>query len=331
MLRVVVVVVAALVSPAAGAAESDPYWGWRSPPDDGTRSLDRSINLRLVRGLAVVNAERPSSCRDAARLLIGPLSVTADHFFRSEMRRWPMDRSPRTDADVARFQALSVYRDAPLFPFGHMVPLDPTLRVDDVLIGPDKIGHFFTNGYRSWERALQARQDGADDDGAFRAALLYGVDEELGWLGLGIDGVFSFADLHAASAGIRFFDNLCSHGGLVRHDDGRWSLERLFSFSAWVDPCWDESFNTNAFADREAAAVRAATFEVCPLLRAREVQDRRARYRARGCHEPTRALLTALVTDRLVPSPAAFDVDEICPGARGGADDDVIAAEPTLP
>ncbi len=330
-LRPTLLVASALLSLSAAGAESDPYWAWRQPPDDATEGLDRAINRELVRGLADVNARRPATCREAARLLTAPLHITSDHFFRSAVRRWPVDRSPRRPIErtpwsdwpegkelAARprgseFDRRSIYRSTPLFPFGHLVPLDPTLSVDGVLLGPDKIGHFFTNGFRSWERALDARAAGADVDEALRAALLYGVDEEKGWLGLGIDGIFSYADLHAASAGMRFFDALCG-GGLVHDDDGGWSLSGWFSLAAWVDPCWDESFATNAFADREAEAVQTATLEVCPLLKDPAVQARRSRYRARGCNAATASLLSSFVREGLAPSSAPWDVDNLCAG-----------------
>ncbi|MDP2343587.1 MAG: hypothetical protein Q8O67_21690 [Deltaproteobacteria bacterium] len=310
-----------LLAATVEAAESDPFWAWRHPPDDATRCVDRAINRGLVRGLALVNAQRPSTCQEAARLLTQPLSITSHHFFRSELRRWPMDRSPSTLGDafsfgtgpVTEFSEGSTYRNAPLFPFGHWVPLDPTLRVDDVLIGPDKIGHFFTNGLRSWDRALRRDDDDDDDDDdGLRAALLYGIEEEKGWLGFGIDGVFSFADLHAAAAGVRFFDSLCTGGGLQRHADGRWTLERPFTLASWVDPCWDESFQTNAFAEREAVPVRDAIRELCPLLDDNDVRARRERYRARSCHPRTTTLLAGFVQDGIAPDPARWDIEQIC-------------------
>ncbi len=329
--RVALLLLASLASSSASpahAAESDPYWAWRKPPDDITRVMDRIVNHKLVRGLADVNARRPGSCREAAQILTAPLVVTSAHFFRSEMRRWPIDRSPRGLTDQALFDRVSVYRAAPLKPFGHWVPLDPTLLVDDVLTGPDKIGHFFTNGYRSWERATDAGAAGADDDGALRAALLYGVDEEKGWLGLGIDGVFSWADLHAASAGVRYFDALCKDAQLARGDDGRWSLARPFRFADWIDPCWDESFAHNAYADSEAEPVRVASLEVCPLLVDAAVQARRARYRARGCHQRTQAMFAAFVADGTAPDPAPWNIELLC-GTSPSPTTPPLSASPT--
>ena len=306
-------VVVVVVTPAR-AAESDPYWAWRAPPKDATQVLDRTLNRKFAIGLAQLNKASTTTmtCRAAVHPLIGPLRVTSDHFFRSEMRRWPMDRSPRSFDDRADFDAHSIYRDAPLLPFGSFVPLDPSLLVDDVVIGPDKIGHFFTNGLRAWETAL-------DDADGYAAAMRYGVDEENGWLGKGIDGVFSYGDLNAAAAGVRFYAQLCDENApvLVRGDDGRWSLTRLFALADWVDPCWDESFNPSAFTDAEDAAVRAGIArEVCPLLDDRQVQARRKRYQARGCHARTQQVFHALIVDGVAPDPVSWNVETVCRASR---------------
>lgn len=305
-----------MAAPAARAAESDPYWGWRSPPRESARAIDGAINRLLVRGLADVNAARITSCREAVALFTAPLKVTSEHFFRSAMRPWTMDRSPSDDRQREAFDDASVYRRAPLFPLGHFVPLDPTLQADGVLFGPDKIGHFFTNGLRSYHRFLAARAAGADVDAAELAAVRYGVDEENGWLGLGIDGVFSFADLHASLAGVRFYRALCEGDELTRADDGRWTFSPLFAMARWIDPCWDESFNPSAFAPSEADAVSGALLEVCPLLDDAVVQTRRQRYRTRGCHEGTSAVLDALILDGVAPSPVRWDIERACARQR---------------
>lgn len=305
------------------AAEYDPYWGWRAPPRDATVQINRSLNALIVRGLADVNAQRPATCREAVRTLTAPLVVTSEHFFRSGMRHWTMDRSPRTDSERAHFDDVSVYRDTPLFPFGHFVPLDPTLHAGDVLFGPDKIGHFFTNGLRSWERMLDQRAAGASEEEAFVEAVRYGVGEEKGWLGFGIDGVFSFSDLHAMSAGVRFYSALCGTTAqpnqqtnqepqLVRGDDGRWSLAALFRIEDHVDPCWDESFAPSAFTEREGDNVARALVDVCPLLDAAAVRARRQRYANRGCHAPTEAALERFVTSQEAPDPSRWDIVSVC-------------------
>jgi hypothetical protein len=310
-----------LPAATARAAEYDPYWGWRAPPRDASTQINRSLNALFVRGLADVNARRPTTCREAARILTAPHVVTSEHFFRSGMRHWTMDRSPRTERDRARFDEVSVYRDTPLFPFGHFVPLDPTLHAGDVLFGPDKIGHFFTNGLRAWQRTLDARARGVTDEEHVRVeALRYGVVEEKGWLGFGIDGVFSFADLHAMAAGVRFFDALCTGPGavLVRsEEDGRWSMARLFDIQEHVDPCWDESFAPSAFTEREGDNVARALVDVCPLLHDDAVRARRARYEARGCHGPTRASLDRLVQQGEAPDPSRWDIARVCAASWG--------------
>lgn len=287
------------------SAESDPYYAWRSPPRDSTAALDRAINAGLTAGL---RGARARTCRDAAAALTAPLASTAQYYFVGPVRRWELDTVPRADES---FETTSVYRLAPLFPFGHVIPLDPTISAGGVWFGTDKLGHFFTNGLRAFDRYASARARGVDEAGAVRAAILLGVEEESGWLGLGVCGVFSYADIHANLSGLRFFRALCEEDELVEGESG-WTLTVPFRMARWVDPCWDESFAPSAFAPSEAAALDAALQEVCPLLEAPHVRGQRAAYRARGCSPFVEAELARLVAAGLAPDATRWSIDAAC-------------------
>lgn len=315
--------IGALASHPVLGAETDPYYAWLHPPRDASPMLDRMVNARLARGLSEINRQASRAritCRDAAATMASTLGDTAMHFVWGGVRSWDVWRSPQTRTEYEDvFRRESVYRYALLFPVGSMVPLDPAVRVGDVLLGTDKIGHFFTNGLRYFDRYLEVLATGVGEREAVRAAVMVGVLEEANRLGMGVSGIFSYADLHANDRGFAFYRALCEgpEPELV-FDGGRWALRAAFSFERWVDPCWDEGWNPSAFAAREAPPVRRAIEELCPRWRHPRVQERRARYRAMACTSDSAPVLEELIARALIPDPGPWNADSIC-GMRSTA------------
>jgi hypothetical protein len=193
------------------------------------------------------------------------------------------------------------------------MPLDPAVRVGDVLFGTDKIGHFFTNGLRYFDRYIEVRAAGGSEDEAVRAAVISGVVEESNTLGLGVSGIFSYADLQANDRGLRFFRELCEGDDrLLVEKDGRWSLRAPFAIERYVDPCWDESWNTNAFLPREGPAVLRGIEELCPHWTTAGVRERRMSYERMLCHSRSRPILDELRAAGLIPDPAEWAIDDVC-------------------
>lgn len=326
----VVAVVAAGAASDAHAAETDPYWAWLTPPEDGTAALNTAINERLEVGLAAVNALPASaslSCTQAARGLVAPLAPTALWYFVSDMQTWDVDHVPRDDAGYAVLKEQGTYRYAPLSPLGKLVRVDPTVRVGDVLFGTDKLGHFFTNGLRYLDRFDNAVAAGQTIGEAELAAVRLGIAQEKGWLGMGVCGVFSYADLEANWRGLLFFRELCaperamttttSQVQLVLRD-GRWTLTRSFDIATFVDPCWDEAFATSAFAPAEQVPVRRAITELCPRWQRPDILERRRAYRERGCPARHQQLLTPLIVAGEAPDATPWSIDVLCRAAAPG-------------
>lgn len=330
-LVVVVVVVLAAGAPAR-AAESDPYYPWLDPPRDGSAALNRAINERIERGLDDVNSAPWSddlSCREVSTAMTAPLWSTAYFYFASDMVRWNVDHVPRTRSEYAsEMPRKGTYRHAWLLPLGNTVPLDPSVQVGDVLFGVDKLGHFFTNGARYLARFEDARAQGASVAEAEEAAVRFGVAQENTVLGFYASGIFSYADLEANWRGLQFFRGLCpsEKDGIVDNDgdgvadvtprlvqrDGRWTLSEPFDIGAVVDPCWDETFATSAFRDVDDGGVKQAVRELCPTWAKPDIQERRARYRARGCPARGVEIVASMVSLGEAPDPAPWNVEAIC-------------------
>lgn len=144
----------------------------------------------------------------------------------------------------------SVYGKAvvikPLMVFG----LSPTVRVHGSLMGVDKVGHFFQQGYEYYEVYLEAEANGAAPEEARVAAVTKGVEQENTIYGKWPTGAYSNADLAANYAGMKFYLNLTrpvrigdqTRPPILIRGQRRWA----FNFAAgetYLEPFVSDHFN----------------------------------------------------------------------------------------
>jgi len=184
--------------------------------------------------------------------------------------------------------AESVYRDITyLEGFSlNLKELSRIVNIDGHLIGLDKLGHFFAEGYQYFVLSV------ANED-----AVAWGRDQEDGLFGKVTTGVFSYGDLVANFNGYRFwnrvlakqpdpllgwFANLLTgpyvrcrlqvlasirYRRLIR----LWEYDGGFDIGDYVDGAWDEANNCNSYKNEEIAEKVALRSKeaypdyVCPL------------------------------------------------------------------
>ena len=220
------------------AYENDPYTGRCQPIADSTQELDARVNEALERA-----AERwrgvPDDLRFAHKIywrLGGPHWV-------DRIERWAI----RSREIEKLGQERSIYRGGPLsglrvtFFFG----VGKTLRLSGVLVGSDKLGHFFSQGYRYYAR----HRRGKPEDEILRQ----GRRHETWVFGTISTGVFSNADLVANYEGYLFYRSLFEDGvvpgkpAVVAWRGGRPVLQRPFTWRDHVNDYWDEALNPSFF------------------------------------------------------------------------------------
>ncbi|UCB54210.1 MAG: hypothetical protein JSW45_09660 [Thiotrichales bacterium] len=164
----------------------------------------------------------------------------------------------------------SVYRDIDyLEGFSlNLKELSDVVNVNGHLVGLDKIGHFFAEG---WDYFEITHFDGQEVE----RALEWGRLQESGKFGYSTTGIYSFADLAANFNGWRFWNRV-----LKKQDDPlksvvanyflrpyvsckiqiiasiknrkivrAWEANARFDFSGYIDGAWDEGNNCNSYAD----------------------------------------------------------------------------------
>jgi hypothetical protein len=179
-----------------GAAEIDSVTGRAEPLRDSAGAMNDWINARIERGVARAN-ERSEGCQEDvlyAELKRALASPFIGHSIAEELNE-------KTDLDSRRvlFDD-SIYRDLGLFDAisVHWKDLSAVIRVGDHVIGVDKFGHLFVEGWKYFEIAYRD-EEGVD------AALNWGERSERTYFGHYTTGVYSQADLATNFEGMRFW------------------------------------------------------------------------------------------------------------------------------
>jgi hypothetical protein len=224
----------------APAYETDQFTNRLEPLPDSTAALDRQVNDALA--LIVARWRGP---RDEARMVDLVYRRLGGLHWVDRIEKWAMHapevarlETPRHDS-IYSGHSLRATRVTALFGVG------ATLRVNGVLIGSDKLGHFFSQGRKFYKRwRLSHDEAAAAEQSAFTERALFGQFTT---------GDYSNADLVANYEGHRFYRSLFEDGidgdrpAILRWEHGRWAIQRPFTFADHVNEFWDEALNPNDF------------------------------------------------------------------------------------
>lgn len=222
------------------AHETDQLSNRSEPIADSTELLNRKVNEGLAEivekwhkdddRMAMVNA---IFRRFGSRLLVDPIE------------KWAI-KSPEVEKlTTGRYD--SVYSGHPIWAvrvtkfFG----INKTIRINDQLIGTDKLGHFVSQGRKFYRRFLRYR---SEEKAAKQAAFA-----EFAVFGQMSNGNYSNADLVANYEGHRFFRSLFEDDivpgkpAILRWEGDRWVIQRQFDWADHVNEYWDEALNINHF------------------------------------------------------------------------------------
>lgn len=317
-----VVALTVLAAGRAEALETDQYYAWGLPLEDATAALNAKINYEIGRALATATERsrpEPASCRDITRAF----RKRNDFFILQPLEAWVthsslVPRLPAAPEDLLDFRHEDIYGGFGPLDIGRWVPDSPTVEVDGVRFGTDKISHFFSSGWRYRARYLDARERGLGEEEAEEAAIRWGVLEESTSLGLLVDGVFSRGDLEANLGGMRFYLDLCAGPDpLLTHGLDGWQVRRPFDWREYVTPGWDESYNVSIYSRSRWSKVRPRLAQHCGRQDDPWTLEQKARYEAAHQPSPTEAVVREFVRDGKLPDPSSYTLEAICPPESG--------------
>ena len=309
-------VLAAAVLPAR-ALECDQYYAWGRPLADATAAINAKVNADIAAALAEINDRRDRdelSCRAVEKHIVDRFIYLI--FLRPET--WAtntslVERVPATPGEELQFRTAYVYGRTSAIDIIRWMPPSPTISVNGVRIGTDKLSHLFSEGlwYHRWYRSF--RKKGLDHEAALRKAVLRGVLTERTILGGTSSGVLSMGDLEANHAGMQFYNGFCDAAipNLTLGVTG-WRVERPFDLEEYVSPEWDESWQPNIYSASRWEKIRPVLAEYCGKLDDRDVAAQRSDYRTRERATLSEAIVRDLVALGKLKDPEAFTIDVVC-------------------
>jgi hypothetical protein len=225
---------------AAFAYETDQYTNRSDPIADSTEVLNDKVNDTIEEIVAEWrNGHDEIAFVDAFYRELGGL-----HWV-DRLERWAMKSAEVDKLEVGRYE--SVFADQPLWAsrVTKLFGTGKTIRVNDQLIGSDKIGHFISQGRKFYKRYLVfGSEEMAAEHSAYTERAIFGQMS---------NGIYSNADLVANYEGHRFFRSLFEDGitpgkpAILRWEDNGWVVQREFDWADHVNEYWDEALNVNHF------------------------------------------------------------------------------------
>ena len=254
--RKAVLLMVALAASSAAGYEIDPYTNRDVDIADSLAVLDAKVNEALdeVAASWSVGEDEWQMAMAVYRRLGGLHWV--DRLERWAMNAAAVEKVPNTrDQSVVGDFPLHAARVAWVFGFG------PTIRVNDVYMGTDKIGHFFSQGRKFYGRYRRLGDEA-------RAAR-WSVVTEVGLFGRLTTGVRSNADLVANYEGYRFYRSLFEDGivpgkaAILGWRDDVPVRQRPFTWADHVNAFWDEALNPNAYSAALLPYVKERLLRLC--------------------------------------------------------------------
>ena len=225
---------------AATAYETDQFTNRNASIADSTEILNWKMNETIEE---IVDGWKKG--HDEMAVVNAIYHREGGHHWVDKLERWAMKSEQVEKLDTQRYD--SVFSDLPLhasrvtFFFG----VGKTIRLNDQLIGSDKIGHFLSQGRKFYRRYSRS---GSEAQAAERSAYT-----ERAIFGRMTTGSYSNADLVANYEGHRFYRSLFEDDivpgktAILRWENDRWVIQRHFDWSDHVNEYWDEALNINHF------------------------------------------------------------------------------------
>lgn len=313
----VAVLAGQLVAVPVRALETDQYYSWGRTLADSGEAINAKVNFELRAALAEVNAKdggRSTQCREI--LDVVKARYTMFIFQRIELwaaRTETLSRIPSTPDEEFSYRKNWIYSQLAWYDLARSVPPSPTVEVDGIRFGTDKLSHFFSEGHWYYKWYDAARADGAPREAAEELAVRRGVALETTVLGGFISGVMSVGDLEANYQGLRFYQGLCEGDApALALGEAGWTLRQPFDLRPYLSPEWDESYSPNVVRPGRWDRVRPAILLHCPMLLDPAVIALRKSYAARDRETFSEQIVKEMVAAGQLADPVDFGVESLC-------------------
>ncbi|MFP6583905.1 MAG: hypothetical protein VCD00_15300 [Candidatus Hydrogenedentota bacterium] len=233
------------------ASETDQFMVWGVELEDSAPALNGWLNEQLDEYVVELNEDEKWLEASIDEVTVGYYRHIFKHLLNQKARQFLREGEgideypPRDEMSVWQYQEASVFRGRS---FPYYLPMARTIRMGEVYLGTDKIGHFLGYGRRYFEKYVRHRERGMSDREAQEKTIRWGMLWELSVVGRMVDGIVSYADLEANYQGMRMAIDMSSESDpMFVFEDGRWSTMRAIDLLPYMTPDLDESYNTNHY------------------------------------------------------------------------------------
>lgn len=253
------ILAAGLFSINAFSAEADNFTAYKLEINDQTEILNNLINTKI--SAAVERANLAAGCNEGA--LHENLRFDFHNHIKSQMIK-DILAGEQLEAYVLPLKS-SVYKNWKILDgllLGRKgaaksaLALSPLIKINDQVIGVDKLEHMFGNGFNYYTRYY-------DKGMPIKKVLKKGIIGEKTYLGGNIlaTGVFTYGDLSANFNGMRFWNHVTlkyddilgkqyNAGPYVSCQDNRWVVANPVDMRTYIDVTMDESINCSKMATK---------------------------------------------------------------------------------
>jgi hypothetical protein len=313
-LALVAVLVVGVTPPLAGL-ETDQYYAWCHPLGDAGDAINAKLNLELRLALDELRS-RPEtpSCGDVAVAFKSRLHYLIFQDVEIWILKSPVvPRLPATAAGELEYRRQNLYHLSGTLDIGTWIPSVPTIEIDRIRFGTDKISHFVSAGWRYYRRYLRALANGLSPEQAEQRMNRIGFFWERTLLGGMSSGVLSLSDMEANYQGMQFYYNLC-HGDdpALELRDGVWLIRRPLDLRRYITPEWDESYQVPIFSKGRWRKVKPVLAGYCDRRQCADVVERHAYYRQIDRTTATEEMIAELRQQRRLADPAPFTLEAVC-------------------
>ncbi len=245
-----------VVPPVCGAYETDQFNNRLQDIEDSTALMNKQVTLAIANTITGWHGPR-----NEMKVVNGIYHRIGGIYWIDKLERFAMNSS-----EVERLNTPphdSIYTGHPFWVtrVAAFFGIGATLRINNTLIGTDKIGHFLSQGRKFYRRMLKMGDESlAAEHSAYTERAIFGQMTT---------GSYSNADLVANYEGYLFYRSLFEdnivHGkpAILAWKKDHWVMQRPFDWSDHVNDYWDEALNINQYDKLLYPYMKARLLKFC--------------------------------------------------------------------
>ena len=311
-----------LTSFSAQSSETDNYLAWDKTLKDSSIEINRYYNDLIVQEIKKIN-RRPfvrKSCKRVAtwigKKIVSGNQKHTDHWIKGNKN---IDKFPKLETNRWDYLKNSIYKN--VWKLG--TNLSPTINIDGIYTGSDKISHYLGIGYTYYLRYnlhLKLNRKGnlskaVNTLNAVKKAIEFGLYTEKFILGETnwSSGVFSYGDMESNYQGLLFYRSFCEgKAPRLQKRRGRWQWVRNLDIRNYVNPKWDETYYSNHYTKARWRHVKPFLLKYCGKRTHPVVMAKMDYYRQIDKPSFSSRFLEARIKNGQAPDLAEHSLNELC-------------------